>query len=95
MLIFFWPEGPISPHRFNIFNISPVLSIKKKTFNISRGFASLLSRNPGNVTFFRKVLKTGEMLNMLNVLGPKAPFRPTDLTYLAYLTFPLFSGESV
>ena len=72
-------KGPISPHRFNIFNIfniSPVLSIFQKKKNIWHFpcFVKVDSRNRGNVKcFFRKVLRTGEMLNMLNV-PPSIPF---------------------
>ena len=40
--------------------------------------------------FFRKLLKTGEMLNMLNVWVLLAEFSPEHLTHLTYLTFPLF-----
>ena len=43
-----------------------------------------------NLFFFRKLLKTGEMLNMLNVWVLLAQFSPEHLTHLTYLTFPLF-----
>ena len=73
-------KGPISPHRFNIFNISPVLStFRKKTFNSSLIFVKVDSRNV-KCFFLDKVLKTGELLNTLNLLGLEDPFSPTDLS---------------
>ena len=88
-----WGEmGPLGPKKFNIFNISPVLSIFPKKHLTFPLFCEGRGHETGGMlnVFFAKVLKTGEMLNMLNFLGPKATFRPTDLTYLTYLTFPLF-----
>ena len=82
-----WGEmGPSTPKKFNIFNISPVLGILGKkylTFPLFREilhfpcFVKVDSRNRGNVKCFsRKVLKTGEMLNMLNLWGSKDPISP-------------------
>ena len=79
-----------SPNTFNIFNISPVLGIFF-FFAYFPCFVNIGSRNRGNVkSFFRKLLKTGEMLNMLNVWVLLAEFSPEHLTHLTYLTFPLF-----
>ena len=58
---------PLKGPTFNIFNISPVLSIKKKhlTFPL---FREGRVTKQGNVKcFFRKTPKIGDMLNMLNV----------------------------
>ena len=53
---------------FNIFNISLVLSIFRKKYLTFPRFREPKVTNWGNVKYFlRKMLKTGEMLNMLNV----------------------------
>ena len=82
-------RGP--PNTFNIFNISPVLSVFWLFLLYFPCFVDLGSRNRGNVKcFLPKMLKTGEMLNRLNVWLFLAEFPPKHLTHLTYLTFPLF-----
>ena len=69
----FGVEGPISPHRFNIFNIfnlSPLLSTFRKNPPVS--WVYLHETGEMLNVFLRKMLKTGEMLNMLNLGGLKA-----------------------
>ena len=73
-------NGAFHPKRFNIFSISPVLSIFGNVFN----FVGLPSRNRENVKCFPENAKTGAMLILLSLWGSKNPFRPTDLTYLTY-----------